>query len=248
MLDAYLAEHPALCDRRRAEIATIARPSELADLWADVLNPEFHRVSWMLSAATRSSGASFITTRKRLQGLVGDAAANALTAGLGAARPVSWRAWGCSMAWNSLPLVRSTGTPSIAAMVTAGRTSSRSHCRGLARIRTGSTRSWLHVRTGGDELSRHAPRAGAEAQTMPGPSWSSGIPLHAKILHHQLRVWAKISRDRERARSEVIRYFWVLRAYALRAGELTGLGDDIFFLDKAEIVRVLARRDDQSDG
>ena len=37
----------------------------------------------------------------------------------------------------------------------------------------------------------------------------------------------------------MIRYFWVLRAYALRAGELTGLGEDIFFLDKAEIVRVL---------
>jgi phosphohistidine swiveling domain-containing protein len=64
-------------------------------------------------------------------------------------------------------------------------------------------------------------------------------PVQAKILHHQLRGWAKISRDRERARSEVIRYFWVLRAYALRAGELTGLGDDIFFLDKAEILRVL---------
>jgi pyruvate,water dikinase len=66
-------------------------------------------------------------------------------------------------------------------------------------------------------------------------------PVHAKIMHHQLRVWAKISRDRERARSEVIRYFWVLRAYALRAGELTGLGDDIFLLDKTEIVRVLDR-------
>ena len=37
----------------------------------------------------------------------------------------------------------------------------------------------------------------------------------------------------------MIRYFWVLRAYAVRAGELTGLGEDIFFLDKAEIVRVL---------
>ena len=55
---------------------------ELADLWTGVLNPEFHRVSWMLSAATRSSGASFITTRKRLQRLLGDAGANALTAGL----------------------------------------------------------------------------------------------------------------------------------------------------------------------
>ena len=37
----------------------------------------------------------------------------------------------------------------------------------------------------------------------------------------------------------MIRYFWVLRAYAFRAGELTGLGDDIFFLDKAEIVAYL---------
>ena len=37
----------------------------------------------------------------------------------------------------------------------------------------------------------------------------------------------------------MIRYFWVLRAYALRAGELTGLGDDIFFLEAAEIVRAL---------
>jgi pyruvate,water dikinase len=37
----------------------------------------------------------------------------------------------------------------------------------------------------------------------------------------------------------VIRYLWVLRAYALRAGELTGLGSDIFFLEAAEIERAL---------
>ena len=82
VLDAYLLAHPALCDRRRAQIAAISTPVELADLWTEVLSPEFHRVSWMLSAATRSSGASFITTRKRLQRLIGDAGANALTAGL----------------------------------------------------------------------------------------------------------------------------------------------------------------------
>ena len=40
VLDAYLAEHPAFCDRRRTEIATIATPVELADLWAEVINPE----------------------------------------------------------------------------------------------------------------------------------------------------------------------------------------------------------------
>src|SRR4029453_12147141 len=82
VLDAYLTQHPALCDRRRAQIAAVPSAVELAGLWTDVLSPEFHRVSWMLSAATRSSGASFITTRKRLQQLVGAAPANALTAGL----------------------------------------------------------------------------------------------------------------------------------------------------------------------
>ena len=66
------------------QIAATISADELAQLWTDVLDPEFNRVSWMLSAATRSSGASFVTTRKRLQRLVGDAAANALTAGLGA--------------------------------------------------------------------------------------------------------------------------------------------------------------------
>jgi pyruvate,water dikinase len=44
---------------------------------------------------------------------------------------------------------------------------------------------------------------------------------------------------REKARSEVIRSFWVLRAFVLRAGEFAGLGDDIFYLSIAEILTVL---------
>ena len=77
------------------------------------------------------------------------------------------------------------------------------------------------------------------SETPPGPSSSAATRCRRGRLHHQLARWAKISRDREQARSEVIRYFWVLRAYALRAGQLTGLGEDIFFLDKHEIVRAL---------
>jgi hypothetical protein len=56
VLDAYLSAHPDLCDRRRAEIEAVDDPSALADRWRDTLSPEFHRVSWMLSATTRSSG------------------------------------------------------------------------------------------------------------------------------------------------------------------------------------------------
>ena len=40
----------------------------------------------------------------------------------------------------------------------------------------------------------------------------------------------------------MIRYFWVLRTFALKAGELTGLGEDIFFLEGPEIIRALQGR------
>jgi rifampicin phosphotransferase len=236
-LDAYLSEHPALCDRRRADLAAVDSLVELADLWIEVLRPEFHRVSWMLSAATRSSGASFITTRKRLQRLVGDAAANALTAGLGA------------QAGQLASLGLLEGLEQLAAgEIDRDTFNLRYGHRGphefeISLPRSGEEPHWIDA-----PLAARA-RAATSYRDMLGlqeqkrhEAWvelEQRHPVHARILRHQLRVWAKISRDRERARSEVIRYFWVLRAYAIRAGELTGLGDDIFFLDKAEIVRVL---------
>jgi rifampicin phosphotransferase len=237
VLDAYLAGHLALCERRRAEIAAVATPVELADLWSDVLSPEFHRVSWMLSAATRSSGASFITTRKRLQSLVGDAAANALTAGLG----------GQAGQLASLGLL--DGLEKVAAGEIDSDTFNRRYGhRGphefeISLPRSGEDPEWIDRQLAARAMSatnyRDMLRAQEEKRQQAWAELEQRHPVHARILHHQLRVWAKISRDRERARSEVIRYFWVLRAYALRAGELTSLGEDIFFLDKAEIVRVL---------
>ena len=236
-LDAYLAEHPALCDRRRADIAAVDSPVELADLWIEVLSPEFHRVSWMLSAATRSSGASFITTRKRLQSLVGDAAANALTAGLGA------------QAGQLASLGLLEGLEQLAAGEIDRDTFNRRYGhRGphefeISLPRSGEDPHWIDTQLAARATAATSYRdmLGLQEQKR-HEAWvelEQRHPVHARILRHQLRVWAKISRDRERARSEVIRYFWVLRAYAIRAGELTGLGDDIFFLDKAEIVRVL---------
>jgi phosphohistidine swiveling domain-containing protein len=51
--------------------------------------------------------------------------------------------------------------------------------------------------------------------------------------------WAAFARAREAARSEVARSFWLLRAWVLRAGELTGHGGDLFFLSLPEILGVL---------
>ncbi|MEU4103447.1 PEP-utilizing enzyme [Streptomyces tanashiensis] len=47
------------------------------------------------------------------------------------------------------------------------------------------------------------------------------------------------ARLREAARTEVARVFWLLRTFVLRAGELSGAGDELFFLSREEILTVL---------
>ena len=239
VLDAYLAAHPALCDRRRAEIDRVEDPWALAELWTDTLNPEFDRVSWMLSAATRSSGASFVTTRMRLQRLLGDAGANALTSGLGG---------GQAGQLASLGLL--DGLDQLARGEIDRDTFNRRYGhRGphefeISLPRPAEDPDWIDAQLAQREAGRGPAYAEmlATQQRKRDDAWAElerRHPWQAKVLHHQLAVWTRIARDRERARSEVIRYFWVLRAYVLRAGELTGLGDDIFLLDAVEIVRVL---------
>jgi pyruvate,water dikinase len=44
---------------------------------------------------------------------------------------------------------------------------------------------------------------------------------------------------RESARSEYVRDRWVVRSFAIRAGKLTGLGEDIFFLTIDEVLNAL---------
>lgn len=236
-LDASLAGHPALCERRRADVAVTADGPTLARLWGDVLEPEFHRVSWLLSAATRSSGASFVTTRLRLQRLVGEEGANALTAGLGgAAGPLA-----------SLGLL--DGLDQLARGVIDRDTFNRRHGhRGphefeISRPRPGEDPAWLdrQLAARGGELVGYRERLRAQEQVR-AATWQrlrAAHPVQARLLACALARWARIARDREGARSEVIRYFWVLRAFVLRAGALTGLGEDAFFLEAPELVRVL---------
>jgi pyruvate,water dikinase len=54
---------------------------------------------------------------------------------------------------------------------------------------------------------------------------------------------SRLTRLREGARSEGIRALWVSRAFALRAGEISGLGEDIFFLEFGEVIRLLEGQD-----
>jgi pyruvate,water dikinase len=64
-------------------------------------------------------------------------------------------------------------------------------------------------------------------------------PGHAAKVEKELAHVAAVARNREAIRSETIRLVGVVRAFALRAGALTGLGDGIFFLQFEEMAAVL---------
>lgn len=63
----------------------------------------------------------------------------------------------------------------------------------------------------------------------------------------RLQEAARLTRLREAGRSEVVRTFWVSRVFVLRAGGLCGLGEDAFFLEYEELLRLLRRQNDFSD-
>ena len=65
-------------------------------------------------------------------------------------------------------------------------------------------------------------------------------PRKAQATRRRITESARRGRLREEARSEYVRDRWLVRSFALRAGELTGLGDDIFYLLLDEVLALLA--------
>ena len=62
----------------------------------------------------------------------------------------------------------------------------------------------------------------------------------AKSLGRKLAESARRARSRERARSAYVRDRWAIRLWALRAGELTGLEDQVFYLSLDELLALLS--------
>jgi pyruvate,water dikinase len=65
-------------------------------------------------------------------------------------------------------------------------------------------------------------------------------PRKIKAIRRRIAESARRARLREAARSEYVRDRWTVRLFAIRAGELTGLGDDIFFLTLDEVLAGLS--------
>ena len=79
-------------------------------------------------------------------------------------------------------------------------------------------------------------------------------PAKVQAMWRQLEKVSAAAKNREAVRSEVTRMARLVRTFLLRVGEVTGTGDDIFFLsldetsdmlagDKSAVIRIPARRE-----
>jgi len=68
----------------------------------------------------------------------------------------------------------------------------------------------------------------------------SRYPRKVKVIRRRIAESARRARLRELVRSAYVRDRWAVRLFALRAGELSGLGNDIFFLTLTEMLDLLA--------
>jgi pyruvate,water dikinase len=68
-------------------------------------------------------------------------------------------------------------------------------------------------------------------------------PRMVKSVQHRLEEAAGAARQREEIRSEGARLLWVVRAWVLRAGDFTAIGDGAFFLLLEELLDLLKGRD-----
>ena len=235
-LPEFLAGAPSRCDRLRAEIEHATDAAILPRLWQEKVWPLVEEACDMLSAAT-AHGTTLLTIPGKLAKLVGEADSALLLSGQQA---------------GGLPLASlgpATGLARLARGEIDRDTFVRqyghrgSHEVELSIPRPAEDPAWIDDQlavlrdTGHDADALLADQEAARAA-----AWERLAGQDAKkatAARKLIARWAPVARDREAARSEVARSAWVARAWVRRAGELTGHGDDLFFLELPEIVGLL---------
>jgi phosphohistidine swiveling domain-containing protein len=245
----FLAGAPGRCERLRAEIEQATDATVLASLWQQKVRPLLEESCDMLAAAGLH-GTRLLSSPGKLAALVGEADSALLLSGQAGALP-----------WASLGPV--TALARLARNEIDRDTFARQYGhRGAHEVELSIPRpaedpAWID-----DQLAalhgtaRDADALLASQEAARAAAWdrlARQDPRKAAVARKLIARWAPVARDREAARSEVARSAWVARTWVRRAGELTGHGDDLFFLelpetadllrgDRAPLAKVPARR------
>ncbi|HSO89640.1 MAG TPA: PEP/pyruvate-binding domain-containing protein [Arthrobacter sp.] len=240
-LDGYLRDNAGHCADLSARIAAAATPEQLAALWRTSLLDQGLFAFWM-TIATGSEGPAHLEAELRAE--------------LGAADTAALMSNLSGLAGQLESLGPSVGLQE----VLAGRLSREDYSarfghRGVNEIelawpRPAEDPDWLDAAlraasAGSDLATLRAKQQAVFTETL--TRLGKAHPRRAAKIQRRLRKAAKQAAGREAARSESVRTTWVMRRFALRAGELLGIGEQVFFLTVPELLAALDGNRDALD-
>ncbi|ADD40867.1 PEP/pyruvate-binding domain-containing protein [Stackebrandtia nassauensis] len=231
-----IAAFPGRCDTARARINAATDAVELRALWDSDAGKLLYEGGKLLASGARLKGAQAARIRPWLRKYADEADTNALVTGLNAD--------GDGLA-SLGPLL---GLSQLAAGEIDGETfvARWGHrCPDEFEVsvpRPAEDPQWIERRLAGlTDTTSVAQLLTRQDSTREAAleRFAQRHPRQVKELRRRLTDAGIAARGREAGRSEGVRSFWVLRAFVLRAGELTGIGDDVFFLHLPELLRLL---------
>jgi phosphohistidine swiveling domain-containing protein len=232
----FLADTPAQCDRIWEQISSASTQKELLAIWKNDLQPATKRAWWGLLAGG-SKDMLALNLKKKLTPLVGPEDANTLlshlrgNAELASLGPVLGITRMIKGEISEQDYVRQYGHrgPHEFELSLPDPVEDANY---LQRQRE----AYASAGTDVEEILLKQQAHYEEALRR----FQQRYPDKSKWLSKQIANAAAGTRQREAARSEFTRVYRVVRTFALKAGEVTGIGQDIFFLYIGEVEALLA--------
>ena len=236
-LPEFLRTAASQAEELRMAIRDVKNGTELIRLWNERIEPFFRLSCQMLQAAGKQDSSALIEMREDLRAPLGEADANTLLTGL-------------QTGGNDLA---SLGPLLGLAKVAQGKMGRDEYARTYGHRgahefevsvpRPAEDPDWVEQQLAGFQQSHVDPLALlAKKEAERNVIWAKlekESPREVPKMRRNVERWAFVARNREFARSEVIRCFWVARAFILRAEEITNKGQDLFFLKMDEILALL---------
>jgi pyruvate,water dikinase len=234
----FVAEAPGRCKNLRQQIRQAGTRAELVSIWNDDLKPFVYHAFYMLRGAMKWFDNPAAVLRHDLTEMVGQADANALLSNID----------------NEAEPLASLGPVMAIARVARGELSREEYLeqfghRGpheweLSIPHPAEDPGWLDRQLADFAQSPiDVDALLAKQRHEHEVAWrrfEERYPQKARSMRRRIDKFAADARTREAVRSEVTRVAGVVRAFVLRTGELTDLGDGAFFLALDEMIDVLS--------
>ena len=233
----FLAGTPGWCRVERERLGGMDEPHELLEMWRAKIKPRFMDACHWLRSVSMNFADPTTRLRRHLEKLVGETDAVAILSNLA----------GESAELESLGPLVGLGRLARGELSREAYLERYGH-RGpheLELLSPGGEEQpgWLDKRLADFQRSPvDADRLLASQREKSLAAWKrleQASPKKASRLHRQLESIAAAARSREAVRSEYTRLARLTRYFLLRVGEVTQLGDGIFFLSLDEMAAVL---------